>query len=200
MVLSTPFFSVVLDAQQLAILSNRFAAFYPGGDVVGLHLLNLPVCLFPMLGHAVGANAALALIDFALHGIVEGAQVQELLVAGEDILVDAGFLLHFRILHQRRYLGFQGSGVQRLLAELVVNLAPGQAFHLLAVGGEDGLDPVDDAGVVEPQFVAVGISLVVGHILLDVAARDPFENKLQQALAVHLHPDVFVTQADAGTV
>ena len=79
----------MLYAKQLAILGHRFAAFHPRCNVVGLHFLNLPVGLLPVLLHAVGTDAALALIHLPLYGIVKSAQVQELLVTGQDVLVDA---------------------------------------------------------------------------------------------------------------
>lgn len=41
---------------------------------------------------------------------------------------------------------------------------------------------------------------MVGHVLLDVAAGNPFEDQFQKALAVHLTADIFVAKADAGAV
>ena len=65
----------MLHAQQLAVLCHGLATFYPGHDMVGLHFLNLPVGLLPVLLHAVGTDAALALIHLPLHGVTGDGSV-----------------------------------------------------------------------------------------------------------------------------
>ena len=50
----------MLYAQQLTILGHCLAAFHPGGDVIGLHFLDLPVGFLAVLGHAVRADAGAA--------------------------------------------------------------------------------------------------------------------------------------------
>ena len=189
---------IMLHAQELAVLGHGLSAFDPGGDVVGFHFVDFPMRLLPVLGNAVGADASLALVNLALHRLVKRPKIQELLIPRQHVLVNPRFLLDLRVLHQRGNLRFQGGRVQHLRPELIVQFAPGKTLHFFPIGGEDGLDPVDDVAVVEPEFVAVGVMLVVGHVLLDVPTGDPLQPQFQQSLPIDFAADVLVAQADAG--
>lgn len=67
---------------------------------------------------------------------------------------------------------------------LVVERAPGLAFHLGAHDAEHAFGPADDVVEVAAQLVDVGVVAVLLHVVGDVAARHPFEGVLQDALVV----------------
>ena len=86
--------SVAFAAEHLAVGGNGAPTFHPWRYMVGFHLLNLEV------SSANGAYTLLPLIDLALGIVVKRPDAQVADVVVEDIVEDAGLLLHITILHQ----------------------------------------------------------------------------------------------------
>ena len=92
------------------------AAFAPWGDVVALHLLEGEFLL------AVGADMVLLFPYGELYVVGEGAEVEIMLVTGEDIGDDALRLLYVAVAHETGNLLVESCNVDRLLMIGVVEI------------------------------------------------------------------------------
>ena len=92
--LFTSFSPITLPAKHLAVGFYCSAAFAPGGDVVALHLLEGEFLL------AVGTDVVLLLPYGELDVIGEGAEVEIMLITGENVGDDAKGLLDVAITHE----------------------------------------------------------------------------------------------------
>ena len=147
---------------------------------------------------ASGADTMLAFVCLALHLRRELADVQVAFVTCQHIGIDAFFTRHVIVLHQVGNLRFQYIGVQSGLVEPVVEAAPVQAFHFLAILRKRQLHPLNHRAEVHPQRVGILVVLMLGHVALDALCvavfrqrcRYPSQCRLQIVLpdgrAVHI--------------
>ena len=81
---------------------------------------------------------------------------------------------------------------------------PGKPLHLLAMGGEERLDPVDDTSEIVPKILGIQIVLVLHHALLDtlfgvLSVSIPIDHGLKILLAVSSSLEVVVPKPVSGT-
>ena len=85
---------IAVAAKHLAVIGGRRAAFAPGHDMIGMHFRELK--MLP----AIRTDSALPFIGRTLHAVVERSDGETTFLAGEQILVDAGFLGHILVCHE----------------------------------------------------------------------------------------------------
>ena len=156
------FSSVTLHTRHLTVFCRGHAAVLPGCDVVGLHFLQLEVLA------AVGANVTLSFIGLPPHLLVEQTEIKVAQVTRELVLVDATLAFNFIILYRFTDLFLQRIGVVDVLVVVVVELAPVQALHFLAINMERGAYLCDDGREVSPQFRGVHVVLMLRHVFAHI--------------------------------
>ena len=171
--------------------------------MIALHLLIL--VLLP----TAGADPALLFVGRALLAVAEGADAEHARVVVpdrlfQDVLIDATLLSHIFIRHQCGNLLLQRFGVVGVLVVSVVIDPPGKPLHLLAIGGEEQLDPFDDTSEIIPKVLGIRIQLVLHHALLDalfgvLSVTIPIDHGLKVVLAVSSSLEVVVPKPVSGT-
>ena len=167
-------------AEHLAVFGDGAATEVPRRDVVGFHLGKLEML------STVGAETHLTFVSRKFLRISEGTNGQMLLLTSEDVRINTRLLGHVIIEDEALYLFIDLVVVDYYVFVLFVKHPPPHAFHnLLSFLGraERSVDPGDDRLEELPQRRSVHIVLMVRHVKLDVAVRDPVDGGLQIILA-----------------
>ena len=136
---------VAVAAQHLAVVGRGLATLAPRNDMVRVHLLVLEVLA------ADRADALLALIRRTRIALVEGADGQRLLLARQQVLVDTRLPGDILVRHQLAHALLKRLRVEvATLMMLVIEQAPRETLHLLALLREHSLHPLDNRAEVTP--------------------------------------------------
>ena len=81
---------------------------------------------------------------------------------------------------------------------------PGKPLHLLAIDGEELLDPFDDTSEIIPKVLGIRIVLVLHHALLDAlfgvrSVTIPIDHGLEVVLSVSWSLEVLTPKSVSGT-
>ena len=151
----------------------------PRRDVVGLHLRQVE--MLP----AVGTETHLTLVGRQFLRIGEGSNRQVFLFACEDIRIDARLFGYIVVEDEAFHLVVNLFEIKYLVFELLVEPTPIHAFHdflALLGGAERGLNPSDDRLEELPQRGRARVVLMVRHIDLDIAVRNPRDGRFEIVL------------------
>src|ERR1051325_1481069 len=110
---------------------------------------------------AFGADSFLPLVRFSFHVVGERTDIKVSFVTIQNIRIDSGLPGHIFVHHQLRNLFFQLVRVEWFALELIVQGAPSDPFHLLAILRERSLYPTDDALEIMPQRRRVLVMLML---------------------------------------
>ena len=157
--------------------------------MIRLHLLEFVV----LAAHR--TDPVLTLIRSTRHPGRESPDTEMLLLPIYQILVDSLVAGHVIVFHQFYDTLLHLFGIVLVILIPVVVQAPVETLHFLPVVREQRLYPGNHALEVQPELVAVGIVLMSGHVVLDLAAiavRDPFQGRLQVFL-----PDITLGVSNA---
>src|SRR4051794_5358672 len=101
--------------------------------------------------------------------------------------------------HELPDSALQSNRVKSVLAESVVELAPGNTLHYGAAAFRKGrLHPVDDLYEVVPQLGGVRVMLMQGHVVLDVTMVDPLDDGFEVLLTDGRPCQVDASEARGG--
>ena len=128
--------------------------------MVALHLLEGEFLL------AVGTDVMLLFPYSELDVVGEGAEVEIMLVTGEDIGDDALRLLYVAVAHETGNLLVEGFDVEGLLMICIVEVCPVETFHdfLELLHIEVGGCPIQHVLEICPKVVGIWVVLMLRHI------------------------------------
>ena len=172
--------SVALAAKHLAVVGNSAAPIVPWRDVVGLHLAQLEVLA------AVGAETHLSLVGRQLLRIGEGTDREIFLLPRENVWINARFFCYVIVENEALHFIINRLIIKHLFFILLIKHPPLNTFHdlfALLGGTESGLDPSDDRLEKLAQRCGARVVLVVRHVYLDVAVRNPRDGGFEIILA-----------------
>lgn len=189
-------------AEHFAVGFIGGAALAPCGDVVGVHFFQFPDAVLVgvvtdsaerAVGKAVSFGmVGLAFPDFALHYLIEHANLQEFGVGSpaEQEFKDTHLGANAGIIHEGFHLLPQIGGIVRLRVISLVQTPPFESGHLGQHSGKGRGRPVNHRIEVVDEFGNIRTLSVLRHVIFHITLAHPLQRFCQKILTIGRALDV----------